>query len=246
MFHANRANCAWNAGGGSYFHVGSGRHSRNDALDISGTDGISSAGYLFHVHDNRAALALRNTSYVVYDRFSRLDGTGVVVRDISASACRYRNVHTDAIDGTGHGLYIHGGQHRRDDAIDHDEVVDPHDARDSLWDYPHVDHRQHDRDHIAGGPARQLIDHRMQLYTGRSADQWRGVTALDPRYSEQPRARHDSTRGHAACQHQHRSDNDRGADAEYVGLRRERDHELADAAHHATAHPHRRPPNPAR
>jgi hypothetical protein len=69
----------------------------------------------------------------------------------------------------------------------------------------------------------------MQLYAGRSADQWRGFAALDPPSSEQPPAWHDSTRGDAACQHQHRSDNDRGTDAEYVGLRRERDDESGNA-----------------
>jgi len=34
----------------------------------------------------------------------------------------------------------------------------------------------------------------MQLYAGRSTDQWRGVAALDPGSSEQSVAWHDSTR----------------------------------------------------
>ena len=34
----------------------------------------------------------------------------------------------------------------------------------------HIDRRKYDRDHTAGVPARELIDHRMQLYSGRSAD----------------------------------------------------------------------------
>jgi hypothetical protein len=71
----------------------------------------------------------------------------------------------------------------------------------------------------------------MQLDAGGAADQWRGFAALDPPSSEQPPAWHDSTRGHGACQHQHRSDNDRGADAEYVGLRREHDDESGNARH---------------
>jgi hypothetical protein len=195
--HANRANCAWNAGGAGYFHICHWWRNRNDALDFSGTN------KLFHVHDDRAALAVGNTSYVVHDRFSRLDGTGVVVRDISASACRYRNVHTDAIDGIESVLQLHGGQYSHDHAIDHDDVVDRDDASDPVGDYPHVDHRQHDRDHIASVAARQLVNHRMQHYTGRSADQRRGFAALDPRSPEQPPAWHDSTRGHGACRHRH-------------------------------------------
>jgi hypothetical protein len=240
MLHPNRANRAWNSSGASYFHVSIGRHNRNDAIGFRGTDGIGRAGYLFHVHNDRAALAVRNTSYVVYDRFSRLDGAGVVVRDISASACRYRNVHTDAIDGTESGLDLHGGQYS------HDDVVDRDGASDSVGDYAHVDRRQHDRDHIASVAARQLIDHRMQLYTGRSADQWRGFAALDPRRSEQPSAGHDSTRGHGACRHQHRSDNDRGADAEYVGLRREHDDESGNAGHDGAGQRHGRRGNAGR
>ena len=54
--------------------------------------------------------------------------------------------------------------------------------------------RQHDRDHIAGAPARQFIDHRMQLHAGRSADQWRGFAALDAANSGEPATRHDSAR----------------------------------------------------
>jgi hypothetical protein len=71
----------------------------------------------------------------------------------------------------------------------------------------------------------------MQLYPGRSADQWRGFAALDPPGSEQPPAWHDSTRGHGACRHQHRSDNFRDADAEYISMRREHDDESVDARH---------------
>ena len=78
----------------------------------------------------------------------------------------------------------------------------------------------------------------MQLYAGRSADQWRGFAALDPRGSEQPFAWHDSTGGHAACRHQHRSDNGRDADAKYIGLRREHDDESGDARHDGAGQRH--------
>jgi hypothetical protein len=203
LFHANRPDRAWNSDGASYFHVYRWRHRWGDAIGFPAADDTSGAGYLFHVHDDRAAPAVRNTSYIVYDRFSRLDGTGVVIRDISVSARRYRNVHTDAIDGTESVLQLNGGQYSHDHAIDHDDVVDRDDASEPVGDYPHVDHRQHDRDHIAGDPARQLVNHRMQHYTGRSADQWRGFAALDPRSPEQPAAWHDSTRGRRACRHQH-------------------------------------------
>lgn len=78
----------------------------------------------------------------------------------------------------------------------------------------------------------------MQLCAGRSADQWRGFAALDPRGSEQPFAWHDSTGGHAACRHQHRSDHGRDADAEYIGLRREHDDESGNARHDGTGQRH--------
>jgi hypothetical protein len=44
LFDPNRANRAWNPGGASYFHVGNWWRNRNDALDFSGTDDISSTG----------------------------------------------------------------------------------------------------------------------------------------------------------------------------------------------------------
>jgi hypothetical protein len=71
----------------------------------------------------------------------------------------------------------------------------------------------------------------MQLYAGGGPDQWRRFAALDPRSSEQSPAWHDSTHSRGACRHQHRSDNGRDADTEYVGLRREHDDESGDARH---------------
>src|SRR5204863_4544409 len=116
---------------------------------ISGTDDASSDGYLFHVRDERAALAVGTTSYIVHVRLSRLDGTGDVVRDSSASAFHCCNARTDAIDHTEHGLPIHGGQHGHDDAIDHVDVINGDDVVDPVGDHSDADRLQHDRDHIA-------------------------------------------------------------------------------------------------
>ena len=49
---------------------------RNDAIDFRGTDDISNPGQLFHVDDRKhdcATDAVRTTSYIIPDRFSRLD-----------------------------------------------------------------------------------------------------------------------------------------------------------------------------
>jgi len=165
---------------------------------------------------------------------SRHDRTGAAAarNTSSASACHNCSACTDAIDGTEHGLHIRGGQHSHDDASD------------PVGNNSHGNHRQHDRDHIASISARQFIDYGMQLYAGRSAGQWRGFAALDPRGSEQPFAWHDSTGGHRACRHQHRSDHGGGADAEHVGMRRERDHESGDARHDGTCQRHGRRGDP--
>jgi hypothetical protein len=231
LFHANGADHAWNSDSASYCHGGNGWHNRNDDLDSRGADDISSTDYLFRVLNGRAVVAIRTTSYVVYVRFSRLDGTGRVVRDSRASAFRYHNAHLDAIDGIEHGPHIHGGQHSHGDAIDHDDdIIDRDDGSGAVGDHFCANRRQHDRDHIAGVRARQPIDHCMQLHPGRSADQRRGFAALDARNSGEPGARHDSAGYHAARQYQHRSDDgrsddDRRANAEHVGMRREHDDE---------------------
>jgi len=80
----------------------------------------------------------------------------------------------------------------------------------------------------------------MQLYARRSAHERRGFAALDARNSDQPTARHDSTRGRGACHYQHRSDNDRDADSKHVGMRREHDDESGDARHDAPGQRHGR------
>jgi hypothetical protein len=86
----------------------------------------------------------------------------------------------------------------------------------------------------------------MQLNSGRSADQWRSFAAFDAGNSAQFATRHDPARYNGACQYQHRSDNDRGADAEYVGLRRERDDESDNARHDGTGQRHGRGGNARR
>jgi len=49
LFNTNRANRTRNCGGAGYFHAGSWRHNRNDAIGFRGTDDTRSSGYLFHV-----------------------------------------------------------------------------------------------------------------------------------------------------------------------------------------------------
>ena len=114
-------------------------------------------------------------------------------------------------------------------------------------DHSHAGRRQHDRNHFAGAAARQPFDHRMQFDAGRPADQRRGFAAVDAANSGQPAARHDRARGTraspapASIPHTWRC-----ADAEYVGLRRERDDESGDARHDGAGQCHRRPRNARR
>jgi hypothetical protein len=238
--HPNWANRAWNTGGDSYIHVGNGWRSRNDALyvrDVRGTDDTDNAGYLSDDHNcqfDRAGLAVRDTSYIVYDRFSRLDGTGSVIPASSGCICRDRNVRTGAINATESGPHLHDGQHSHDD------------ARDCVGDHPHSIRRQHDRDSVTGVAAGQSIDYRVQFYTGGPSDKWRRFAALDPPSSERSLARRDSTRSPGTCRYQHRSDNNRGADAEYVGMRREHDDESGNSRHDGAGQRHGRRSNTGR
>ena len=175
MFHTHGANRAWNSGGASYSHVGNGRHNRNDAIGFRGTDDISIA-----------AGAVRAAGCVIHNHTFRLDphnGVGTARSSPSAAAFHCRTVRADTDD--------------RDDVIDGDNGSDP------VGHHSHTDRWQRDRDHFGSAPARQLVDHRMQLYLGGPADQWRVLAALNSGNSGQPRTRHDSTRGHAACHHQH-------------------------------------------
>jgi len=86
----------------------------------------------------------------------------------------------------------------------------------------------------------------MQLCAGRSADQWHRFAALDPGNSERPTAWHNSTRGHGPCRHQHRSDNECGADTKYVGMRGGRDDERGNARHDGAGQRHGRSGNAGR
>jgi hypothetical protein len=86
----------------------------------------------------------------------------------------------------------------------------------------------------------------MQLYAGRSADQWRGFAALDAGNSGEPTTRYDSARHRAAWRHQHRSGNGGYADAEHVGMRREHDNESGNAGHNGTGQRHGRRGNSGR
>ena len=97
--------------------------------------------------------------------------------------------------------------------------------------HSHDPHRQHDRNDIAGAAGRQLIDHPLQLFTGRPSDQQRRFDTLDAGYFGWSATRHDPARRDATCDHQPGSDRDGGADAKYVGLRRERDDVSDDTRH---------------
>ena len=92
----------------------------------------------------------------------------------------------------------------------------------TVGDHSHANRRQHHREHFANGPAWQPLDHRMQLYAGRPADQWRGFAALDAGNSGEPAT--------GSIQPESRSlaapasiRQGRYADAEHVGMRRGHD-----------------------
>jgi hypothetical protein len=86
----------------------------------------------------------------------------------------------------------------------------------------------------------------MQLYPGRPAEQWRGFAALDAANSGEPATRHDSTGYHGVWRHQHRSDNDRGAYAEHIGMCRGYNDESGNARHDDTGQRHGRRGNAGR
>jgi hypothetical protein len=158
----------------------------------------------------------------------------------SATAFYHRTNRTNAIDCTERGLRIRDERRNYDDAIDHDDVIHP------VGDHSHVHCRQYDRNHIASVPGRQFIDHCLQLYAGRPADQRRGFAALDTGNFDESPPRHDLAGYNAACRHQPRSDDDRGADTKYVGLRREHDDEPGHARHDGAGQCHRCHDNPRR
>jgi hypothetical protein len=219
VFHTHRTNRARNSGGASYFHVSNEHHDRNDALGFRDTDDI--------IRNELPAPATAGPSCVTHNHRLRLgpnNGAGTPRSSPSAAAFHCRTVRTDAID----------------------RLIDSDDASDPIGHHSHANRWQRDRDHIGSVPARQLVDHRMQLYPGGPADQWRVFAALNPGNSEQPRAWHDSTRSHGACHHQHRSDDGRGPDTKYIGLCREHNDESGYPKHDGAGQCHRRHGNARR
>ena len=90
-----------------------------------------------------------------------------------------------------------------------------------LGDHSHAVRRQYDGNHTVGASSRRCIDHCMQFDAGRPADQRRGPAAVDTGRSGESITRCDPAGRDAACHHQPRPDDARGANAEYLGLRRE-------------------------
>jgi hypothetical protein len=181
LFHTDRANHAWNAGSASYFPIVNGWYNRNDA--------INSSGYLFHAYNGRhghtISDAVRTTSYLIHVRFPRLDRTGAAAARNTSSAVAFHccNARTDVIDGTEPSLHIHD------------------DASDIVGNHSHANRHHHDREHLANDPARQFLDHRMQFYAGRPADQRRGFAALNAGNTAESAAGHDSAGGSSVGRH---------------------------------------------
>src|SRR5712671_1600177 len=76
--------------------------------------------------------------------------------------------------------------------------------------------------------------------------QRRGFAALDTGNFDESTPRHDPAGYDAACRHQPRSDDDRGADTKYVGLRREHDDQPGHARDDGAGQCHRCHGNPRR
>jgi hypothetical protein len=219
FFGAKRA-C--NSGGTSYIHVGNGRHNRNDAIGFRDTD-VGSTAQLLHAdnwkRDCAVPDAVGTTSNVIHDRFSRHKHPGAAATRSTTSAVAFHhgNARTGAIDGTEHCLHVHVGQYSHNDVIGYDDVAGRDDDSVTVGGHSHANRHHHVRERLANDPAWRPID-RMQLDTGRPADQWRGVAAFESGYSCKPATRNDPTRHYAAWRHEHRSDNDRSAHAEHVGM----------------------------
>jgi hypothetical protein len=243
LFDTDRANHAWHTGSAGDFPAVNGWPDRTDAIDIRGTD-ISGTCYLFHArkHGHTLPDAVRTTSFIIHVRFPRLDHTGAAAARTTASAVTFHcsNAFTGAIDGTEPSLHVPAGHRSHDDAIDYDDVTDRDDANGSVGNHSHAICHHYDREYLANGPARQLLDRRMQRYAGRPANQWRGPAAHDAANSSEPAARYDSARHCATCGHQHRSGNGGYANAEHVGMRREHDDESGNARHDGAGQCHGR------
>ena len=245
LCHASGANRLANADGAGYFDVGNGKRDRDDATDLGRAHGTVRCSRVHGGRLDRAISAVGTARVVVSVHDSRLECTGAAAaRNSSAAGADCRTVRAAGIDRT--DLHSHGGQHSHDDAVDHDHVIDRDDVGDPARNHSHARRRQHDRHHFPGVAARQCFDHRVQLDAGWPTDQRRGFAAVDAASSGKPAARHDRTRGRRSRRHQHRSQHGaesghgRDADAEHVGLRRERDDESGDARHDDAGQCHRR------
>jgi hypothetical protein len=86
----------------------------------------------------------------------------------------------------------------------------------------------------------------MQLYAGRTTDQWRGFAAFDAGNSGEPVTRYDSARHRTAWRHKHRSNNAGYANAEHLGMRGEHDDESGNVRHDGTGQRHGRRDNAGR
>ena len=225
------ANRLANADGAGYFDVGSGKRDRDDATDLGRANGTVRCSRVHGGELERAHFAL--SAQPASSFLSTIPGSNVpappppaipaLPAPIAAPSVPPASIDTD--------LHSHGGEHSHDDAVDHDHVIDRDDVGVPARNHSHARRRQHDGHHFAGVAARQCFDHGVQLDAGWSTDQRRSFAAVDAASSGKPSARHDRTRGRRPRRHQHRSQHGaesghgRDADAEHVGLRRERDDE---------------------
>jgi hypothetical protein len=236
LFHTDRANHTWNSGSASHVSLFNGWHDWSAAFDICADDDISSSDRFFYAYGWRhghTPYVVRTTSQFIHDRFSRLDRTGAAAARTTAPTAtfHYCSARTGVIDATEHGLPIHAGHHSHDYGIGTDDVTDCDGASSRVGDHSHANRHHHDREHFASGSAWWLLDHRMQLYAGRAADQWRRFGALDAGNSGEPTTRYDSAGRRAAWRHQYRSDSGSYANAEHIGMRGKRHDESGDARH---------------
>jgi hypothetical protein len=227
LFPTIRTDCAGNFGGDHYFPIGN----RNYALGSRRT-----VSALFHADTwkcGRSVDMVPTARNIVHECFSRHDRPGAAAARSTSSAVAFdcRKSRAGASNGTEPNFHVPAGR------CGHDIVFDR--VGGSAGDHFHA--RQHDRDHIADAPARQSLEHGMQLHAGRSVDQRRGIAAHDAANPGKPVTRRDSTGYHRIWRYQHRSDHDRGAYAEHIGMCRGCDHESGDTRHDGAGQCHGRP-----
>ncbi|HTB00547.1 MAG TPA: hypothetical protein VK804_08730 [Bradyrhizobium sp.] len=190
--HADNANRGWHACRAGCFHVSDGWHDRNDATGFRDTyDRIADD----RKRDRAIPDAIRAASYIIHDRFSRLEHPGAAAARGAAPAVAFpgSSARTDAIDGA--EQYVNA-RHNHDDNVVDDDAGGRDGTRFSVGDYPLADRHHDDRKHCAASPDRQLLEHRMQLYAGGPIRQWRGFAALNAANSGEPSAWHDTTGHH--------------------------------------------------